>query len=642
MRVTRIQIAKWRNFENVSIEVPADATLVCLVGENGTGKSNVLELLSGVAERVGLTHGTDSPRGSPFGDDHDFVVVLELPKDREKFLGADWQKMPAFQAGWNGHLEIEFKKGVPAVHRFGNCGGNNSEAFYDQLRETLRRLGKINYLLLDADRSYPPVEVTEHQLGEVIGRDWDGDEWMYRRTHFRSSRLYQEWVQYLVGKESQAADTWMEKSRSAKRANQPLQDFTEPFQDYRSSLETVLPHLTFQGADRKNRTAIFNSAGNALRFHQLSGGEREIAFMVGQVSRFGLRRGLFLIDEPELHLNPELVRSWVTWLRNTMVDGQTWLATHSLEAAEAAGAENVFVFERSAVNNPARLVKSIRPLVTLPALQTLSAAIGSPAFSISRHKFIWIEGEPAGGEKTRYFALFGDDKALRFLEAGNCHEVERKFAAVQGVAVASGQPIRVGGIVDSDFRSHAEIARLAAAGLIVLPCHEVENFFLHPDTLKVVAAKIGAKVDPTKAIVDAHDEVAGPWIFQRACASNDFSQVDLKAARAAIAPRNWASLVADGDKKVAHDTVAHLNCAAALKIQFSAAIVASFGKYAAERATPDFWIRCMGKQVLQRLPKAIGFASQTGLENALQAAWTENPKLRPAEHAKVAVALGAL
>lgn len=50
--------------------------------------------------------------------------------------------------------------------------------------------------------------------------------------------------------------------------------------------------------------------------------------------------------EPELHLNADLVRAWVSYLKGTVKTGQIWIATHSLEAVEVAGQTATFVLER--------------------------------------------------------------------------------------------------------------------------------------------------------------------------------------------------------------------------------------------------------------------------------------------------------
>jgi hypothetical protein len=83
----------------------------------------------------------------------------------------------------------------------------------------------------------------------------------------------------------------------------------------------------FRGVDTRKRTVLFEVDGTSLTFDDLSGGEREIAFLLGQIERFRLRRGLLLIDEPELHLNPELLRRWLSYLRGTAESGQVWIAT---------------------------------------------------------------------------------------------------------------------------------------------------------------------------------------------------------------------------------------------------------------------------------------------------------------------------
>lgn len=108
-------------------------------------------------------------------------------------------------------------------------------------------------------------------------------------------------------------------------------------------MQKVLPHILIVGVDSKKKSLLFDTTGMELSFNQLSGGEREIALLVGQIDRFQLKHGLFLLDEPELHLNADLIRSWVAYLTGTVTSGQIWLATHSLEAVEAAGQQATFI-----------------------------------------------------------------------------------------------------------------------------------------------------------------------------------------------------------------------------------------------------------------------------------------------------------
>jgi predicted ATPase len=74
---------------------------------------------------------------------------------------------------------------------------------------------------------------------------------------------------------------------------------------------------------------VFDCVGDQLKFEDLSDGEREIAFLVGQIDEFRLTRGLRPLDEPELHLNPDLFRAWLEFIVEGVSDGQVWIATHA-------------------------------------------------------------------------------------------------------------------------------------------------------------------------------------------------------------------------------------------------------------------------------------------------------------------------
>ena|SRR5262249_12310380 len=76
--IRRIQINKWRHFQNIDLQLDEDAALVCIVGANGTGKSHLLELIAACAHRLGPAPGIELSRGDPFSDPHDFTLQFYL------------------------------------------------------------------------------------------------------------------------------------------------------------------------------------------------------------------------------------------------------------------------------------------------------------------------------------------------------------------------------------------------------------------------------------------------------------------------------------------------------------------------------------------------------------------------------------
>lgn len=204
-----------------------------------------------------------------------------------------------------------------------------------------------------------------------------------------------------------------------------------------------------------------------------------------------LRQGLFLIDEPELHLNADLIRTWVGYLLTTVQEGQIWLATHSLEAVEAAGQQATFVLERGGEN---KKVDRIARLNERPVLAALSRSVGTPAFSISQLLFVYIEGEDGIGEREHYQKLSALGQKVRFIEAGAGTEVSRRVTVIKSLASGVETGIRITSIVDRDYKSQSDIAALEKLGVFVLPVHEAENFHLHP-ALGVLLRQNGKEPD---------------------------------------------------------------------------------------------------------------------------------------------------
>ena len=630
MRITKIEIVSWRGFENVSFEIPEDSGLICLVGGNGSGKTQILELISACAHQFGLSHGAANSRGNPLGEPgSDFKVEAHISKGIIPALDTSFGNQAedaisqAFTA-WDRTLTIS----SASDHRV-RAGGIEDDGiakqFASRVISMINQSEEVHYLMLDADRAYPAQSINKQQVVEAMGEEWGTIKFTKGRAHTGTKTLYDEWSRYFIGKYLRAAQDHYKKSlESEEQGSGPIK-VDDVFADYRKSLSQVLPHLKFTGLNGNQTKLLFSTNKKDLVFEYLSGGERELAFLIGQIERFSLRRGIFLIDEPELHLNPDLVRSWVEFLSNTVETGQVWLATHSLEAVEAAGQSSTFLLER---DSSSKKVSVAAPLEERPLLSALSRAVGTPAFSIAAMRFIYIEGEPAIGERDRYGKVCDLGSDTRFIESGNCKAVEHRVASISSLAQESGQAIRVGGVVDRDWKTQSEIQQLESEkGLIVLAVHEVENFFLHEQSLVRLASLVGKDdFDFQKTLVKACDERAGLWIYGAACASQNgdgFIKPD-KEAKKAIAALSWNEISGSPEeifRNVVHKSLLseHLRQQLYLNLNKSAA------EYKEIRVHQDLWKKCEGKQVLGRLASAIGLAGVHQLEKAVLRNWNENP-----------------
>lgn len=625
MRIRSISIVSWRHFSNIELQVGDDIGLVCVVGANGTGKSHLLELISACAHKLGLSQGIEIPRGDPFRDDHEFTLQFFIAGGVSDAIDHGLSAVAEF-GQWDRTLTIESIKS-PAQNRTRIFAGGiadpaPSDQFAASVVEALRQSQDVHFISLDADRAYPKKNINFNEVAQAYEIDWAGTEYTRGRSFKTTTTLYDEWIKYFLAQENQAGTRLIQNIRRARENGTDEPTFTDHFRSYKDSLQKVLPHVVFTGVDSKKRTLQFDTTGLELSFDQLSGGEREIAFLIGQIDRFGLRQGLFLLDEPELHLNADLIRAWVAYLTSTVETGQIWLATHSLEAVEAAGQQATFVLER---NEETRSVDSLARLDARPVLSALSRAVGTPAFSISQLRFVFVEGEESVGERERFRRLAGIPDNVRFMECGSCEEVIRRVGTIRALATETDTGIRIGGIVDRDFRSEADVQSLFDDGnIFALPLHEIENYFLHPLTLSTLLAQNGQPdADPVLLIRDAADRRAGSWVFQRAMAvdgSRTLPEIP-SPCKERLKGMTWNDIEADRDAAI-HAVVASAGFGEdAHKGTFSRALNFAMNAYQRKREEPELWKHCEGKQVLSGVSRIVGYAGPTALGLAAFTVW---------------------
>lgn len=639
MRVHKIEIAEWRHFRDLTLSVP-DAPVICLVGANGTGKSQILELIASCAQRAGISSGAESARADAFsGPGARFKVtfqvapgaVLTLDRTIDAVRGGeapnDRRVAAADVAAWDRTLVVGREDGLEILLA-GGVADDKSHRLANWIISTLRQSPDVHYLSLDADRSYPRITIQSHELGAATERDWEST---LKDSSYRLTRtLYEEWFRYLLGREIRYNNSYAAKIRKANIDRTQRPAFEDQLRSYGESLREVLPHLIFTGVNAQNRSIEFDSTGTPLSFHELSGGEREIAFLVGQIDRFALRRGLLLVDEPELHLNYDLLRQWITFLRTTMELGQIWLATHALEVVEVTGGPSTFLLERSGDN---RLVASATPLSDLPLNAALSRAVGSPAFSISSLAFVLTEGEQHLGERER-FAAVARMQSVRFLESASSKEVLRRLESLSELAKESGQNIRLGAIIDGDWKTPAERSELnKRRGVFALAVHEIENLFLHPVTLEVLLGQLGQ--DPTLGrtlVLEAADERAGMWVFDYARTKSEFREYPepTEKVKTLVSLLKWTDLT-DAEDVCGRIASAYTTLSEGQRSKLQKYLVVAVNVYGRLRGGDELWQRCEGKEVWRRVSRGLGFADQSTAELAVTTLWAANPQVVPEE-----------
>jgi hypothetical protein len=282
-----------------------ESGLVVLVGENGAGKTNVLELLSLVAQPLGLAPSGRASRRQGAAPPAEFSVVIDLssidfdPEELTPMLGGpgttDYAE--ARLAPWDRTLEFRYFPYVPpdderpawvpagtagSVVGAGGVPDSERVPLASAITTYLQTRGEVNLVFLDSDRAYGGGSVQDPEILEAARRDPREPDLI--RTHaaaLLSSNQYVEWIRAWLGLEQREALGFLDSHRRASLHGSAPPLYRDPFEDYRQAVQTVLPHLTFIGPNQERKTLIFETGGAEITWEDLSGGEREVAFLVG-------------------------------------------------------------------------------------------------------------------------------------------------------------------------------------------------------------------------------------------------------------------------------------------------------------------------------------------------------------------------
>lgn len=113
-----------------------------------------------------------------------------------------------------------------------------------------------------------------------------------------------------------------------------------PLEEYNELLGKLFPGYTFAGGREEFPTNLFVRlpTGSVLPFTDLSSGEQSVFFVLAFFLRYQVENAVIIVDEPELHLHPELARLLVRQMQTIKPGNQLWVATHNGEMLMRQGA----------------------------------------------------------------------------------------------------------------------------------------------------------------------------------------------------------------------------------------------------------------------------------------------------------------
>ena len=283
---------------------------------------------------------------------------------------------------------------------------------------------------------------------------------------FRTSSLYNYANKYANIKSEMAADfvrqALREKTQSVTTSTENTQPLAETLQEL---FKIFFPGKKFLGPvpteDGNLNFPVEVEGGATHDINDLSSGEKEVLFGYLRLRNSAPKYSVILLDEPELHLNPALVRGLPQFYHKHLgidLENQIWLVTHSdAFLREAMGHQGLRVFHMqyaASSSGTENQIHEIQPGEEVEAI--ILEMVGDLAAYRPGAKVVFFEGEDSEFDLNMVSRLFPTIKnEMNLVSGGNRFRVETLHRTLEQSVQAGNIPIKIYSVVDKD--SGAEI-----------------------------------------------------------------------------------------------------------------------------------------------------------------------------------------
>lgn len=363
MRLDKVYIDGFKNLQEVTVDFDEQRLTTVLIGQNGTGKSNLLEAITDVFRFLDLNRAQPRFR---YAIDYRIgkrtIQIANLSGTPE--IRTDGSKLTrqAFDANRGDYFpDLVFGYYSGGSRRLERLFDSHQRRYYDAIKlnddEAECRAALVERRLfycrpihgvfaLLAFFAFPDERIAAllrdslgvtafHSALALFRKPWfantpkrgphRGPElWGAKGPAGRCARALRDAAFYPLALEDKAIDDYRDKGGSEQQYAAYLKDlsalrkFAEGYADDRE-IFTALEAVDISDLFRELHVWVMrvNDTSGDVSFADLSDGERQLLMVLGLIRVSRGRRALFLLDEPDTHLNPawqhiylDLLRDW--------------------------------------------------------------------------------------------------------------------------------------------------------------------------------------------------------------------------------------------------------------------------------------------------------------------------------------------
>ncbi len=273
-----------------------------------------------------------------------------------------------------------------------------------------------------------------------------------------------------------------------------IKTLTELFESFFPDKKFLGPKPTIDGS---LSFPVMTQVGNEHDLDELSSGEKEILYGYLRIRSSAPQDSIILLDEPELHLNPRLIRGLPDFYRKHLgesLQNQLWLVTHSdALIREAVGKPGFNVFHMLPCSTELGDTNQLKQLLVTKDLDlALADLVGDLAAYRPGGKGLIFEG---GGDtdfdKTFCSALFSEElKGINLISGSNKMRVKALHEILENAYNKGDLPTKFYAIIDKDTDP---VDPSNAVNRFEWDVYHIENYLLEEQFIAEVLNSLNTK-----------------------------------------------------------------------------------------------------------------------------------------------------
>ena len=546
MKIDALVVTNFRGISRIEARDLTDTVVVA--GQNGSGKSCIFDAIRLLKSAYGgyqynewqqffgefaiQLHGGAKNLHALFNDDGKTLAIecyFRL-RDHERAYITENAAELLEQTIWQTLIPEAFQWGPERTAMFSNQFRERqpevTEKLTTQLPELLKELAKPQALgkievtpkgeINTADSLVLAVAFANYRPRQIGVIDFHGAQRHYGRENVhginlsldQSSQKYSQHILYNYNDKyknvkSEMAGNFVKELLAEKASEAGGKPFSSLSETLKELFEVFFPDKRFLGPrptlDGSLSFPVVTQSGSEHDLDELSSGEKEILYGYLRIRSSAPRDSIILLDEPELHLNPRLIRGLPEFYRRHLgeaLQNQLWLVTHSdALIREAVGKPEFSVFHMLSCGSDGAAANQLRRLTVTQDLEmVLADLVGDLAAYRPGGKGLIFEG---GGDtdfdKTFTAALFGEElRGINLLSGTNKIRVKLLHEILDRAYARGDLPTKFYAVVDNDSE---EVEEKPAVNRFQWDVYHIENYLLDAPVIADVLNSLKLKKD---------------------------------------------------------------------------------------------------------------------------------------------------